>query len=82
VLQRHGSPWESIVRTAEELGFHVIDVGPRHNRFLAEQGIERTDQGWIETFWRSPRDPHPNAISHRLHADEIMEVLLEAGIGS
>ena len=75
-MQDHGEPWELAAQSAATLGFRFDVYGPRFNHYLAEIG-RGSRQGWIETFWLSPEDPHPNALGHSLIADELVEALLE-----
>jgi hypothetical protein len=79
VLQEHSAPWNHAVPIARKLGFHVVVVGPYHLKYIESNGIEPTDEGYIRTFWRSKRDPHPNALSHSLHAKAIVEAIEKNG---
>jgi hypothetical protein len=80
VLQTSGEPWSEVVPEARELGFHVVEVGPLHTGYIRTHGIEPTDRGYIRTFWRSTKDPHPNELSHRLHAEAIAAAMVNEGL--
>jgi hypothetical protein len=65
--------WSMVCGVAADHGFAVIEIAPRLGRYLVEQGLPNDRDGWIETFWLSRSDPHPNALSHRIHAETILE---------
>jgi hypothetical protein len=75
VLHADRRPWSDVAAMAEDLGFHVIAVGPHHWQYLRDRGLEPTDEVFAKTFWRSHVDPHPNPLSHSLYAAAIADVL-------
>jgi len=79
-LQDHGSPWETGAQCADEMEFQLEIFGPRLSEYLVQNKIPGTRNGWIETFWLSPEDPHPNELGHRLMADALVEAVISLGI--
>ena len=78
-LGGQGEPWDLVRRVVEEQEFHLLNAGSYHSSYLAEHGIEPSERGWAETFWRSRRDHHPNALGHRLYAEALVEKLEALG---
>jgi lysophospholipase L1-like esterase len=74
-----GEMWSVVCAAATEHDFTILDMGERLSRYLVENGLENTRQGWIDTFWLSPDDPHPNALAHSIHAEAVLDELQEMG---
>jgi hypothetical protein len=75
-MESHGDPWDVAMDEGSRHGFQMMVYGPRFSEHLVEIG-RNTREGWIETFWLSPDDPHPNALGHQLIADVLVEALEE-----
>jgi hypothetical protein len=58
---------------SEELGFHVVDVGPILRQYMEQRGIKR-HKGSPLTISRS--DIHPSAIAHELISEELFRYLV------
>ena len=79
-LTDEGEPWALAAETAAEHGFATVLLHTYQDTYLREQGIEPGEQAWIDTFWRSESDPHPNALTHRLIAQALLDRLGVMGV--
>jgi hypothetical protein len=70
--------WSMVCGAASDHGFAVIEIAPRLSRHLVEHGLPNDRDGWIEAFWLSRSDPHPSSLSHRIHAEAILEWIDES----
>ena len=74
-LAGEGDPWSLVSEVAEENGFEPVFTMPHQGAYLEQQGLPPEDQSWIDTFWLTPNDGHPNALTHRLIAQALLERL-------
>lgn len=80
-LAAEGEPWSLVSEVVAEHDFEPLVYDTLYAAHMAEHGIEPTRQGWIDTFWLSKRDAHPNALGHRLIAGALLEKLRSMGWG-
>jgi hypothetical protein len=59
---------------SEELGFHVVDVGPALRRYMQEKGITK-HRGSPLTISKS--DSHPSALGHQIASEELFKYLTQ-----
>jgi len=59
---------------SEELGFHVVDVGPALRRYMQQRGITK-HQGSPLTVSKSDR--HPSALAHKIASEELFRYLTQ-----
>jgi hypothetical protein len=55
---------------ARQRGWTLVDLAPALAAWLDEEGLPPTRSAWRRSF-QIPRDGHPNARAHRLHAEAL-----------
>ncbi len=76
-LERGKHPLMREAVRRHELRF--VPAAPRFYAYLGERGLTQTRGAWAQTF-RLGRDGHPNALSHRLFAEVLVEELEALGV--
>jgi lysophospholipase L1-like esterase len=72
-----GDPWNLVHEVVKEHGFHALVTEPYYGAYLEQHGIERSPEGWAQTFFISRRDQHPNAVGHRVLAGALLDKIEE-----
>jgi hypothetical protein len=76
IVSTHVDAPEYLRETCAELGFPLIETGPRLAEYMEAHGLERR----VDGLQLSDTDPHPTALAHRMQAEEIRARIAAEGL--
>ncbi len=69
-------------KIADRYGFYLVEVKPYVDGYARAHLNPDTPSERRKLLAVSPKDPHPNALGHKLYADALMDMLEKIGIYS